>query len=188
MPPRAQAAARVERWVRDYPRLFGAFRDSDGRPPQHSFFYPQEEYEPEYLEALAGLCRAGFGEVEIHLHHDHDTAAGLRRKLLTFKDTLAGRHGLLARHRLTGQAMYGFIHGNWALDNSLPGGCRCGVNNELDVLRETGCYADFTLPSYPSAAQTRKFNSIYYAEGRPGRAKSHDTGVDVGRAPARSAG
>ena len=40
------------------------------------------------------MCRAGYGEVEIHLHHDHDTAEGLRLKLLEFKKTLAERHGL----------------------------------------------------------------------------------------------
>jgi hypothetical protein len=28
--------------------------------------------------------------------------------------------------------------------------------------------------------QTRKINSVYYAKGVPGRAKSHDTGIDVG--------
>jgi hypothetical protein len=177
------AARRVERWVSDYPRLFGGFCDCDGRPPRHSFFYPEEEYEPEYLDALSDLCRAGFGEVEVHLHHDRDTADGLRRKLLGFKTTLAERHGQLARDRRTGEVAYGFIHGNWALDNSRPDGCYCGVENELDVLRETGCYADFTLPSAPSPTQTRKINSVYYAVGRPGRRKSHDTGVDVGRGP-----
>jgi hypothetical protein len=186
--PPEVARRRVDRWVNDYPRLFGAFQDSDGRAPRHSFFYPQEEYEPEYLAALAELCRAGFGEVEVHLHHDRDTADGLRAKLLGFKKTLSERHGLLARDPRTGEVVYGFIHGNWALDNSLPGGCRCGVNNELDVLRETGCYADFTLPSAPSPAQTAKINSIYYAQGRPGRCKSHNTGIDVGRGPAPERG
>jgi hypothetical protein len=175
------ARSRVERWVQDYPRLFGQLRDSDGRPPRHTFFYPLEEYEPEYLDALAELCVAGYGEVEVHLHHDHDTAEGLRAKLLAFKELLAERHGLLCRHRDTGALAYGFIHGNWALDNSRPDGRWCGVNNELDVLRETGCYADFTLPSAPSPAQTRKINSIYYAVDDPLRPKSHDTGVDAGR-------
>lgn len=182
-PPKV-AEGRVERWVRDYPRLFGDFRDSDGRPPRHTFFYPAEEYEPEYLDALAGLCRAGFGEVEVHLHHDNDTAEGLREKLLSFKQVLGDRHGLLARDRATGEVAYGFIHGNWALDNSRPDGRWCGVNNELDVLRETGCYADFTLPSAPSPTQTRKINSIYYAVDDPHKPKSHDTGVDVGSGPA----
>ncbi len=122
--------------------------------------------------------------MEIHLHHDGDTADNLRQTLLSFKKLLHERHGLLSRHRLTGELLYGFIHGNWALDNSQPNGRFCGVNNELDVLRETGCYADFTLPSAPSAAQTRKINSIYYAIDDPCQPKSHDTGIDVGTGPA----
>jgi hypothetical protein len=175
---------RVERWVTEYPRLFGDLHDSDGRPPRHTFFSPQEEYVAEHLDALAELCRAGFGEVEVHLHHDHDTAENLHARLEDFKHTLAQRHGLLCRRRATGELAYGFIHGNWALDNSLPDGRWCGVNNELDVLRETGCYADFTLPAYPSPAQTRTINSIYYAIDDPARPKSHDTGVPAGRGPA----
>jgi hypothetical protein len=171
--------ARVQRWLRDYPRQLARFRDSDGRPPQHTFFYPAEEYEPEYLDALAELCAAGLGEVEVHLHHDNDTAEGLYRTLTDFKEVLAGRHGLLARRR-NGELAYGFVHGNWALCNSRPDGRYCGVNDELDVLRRTGCYADFTLPSAPSATQTRKINSIYYAVTRPGRSCSHDGGLDVG--------
>src|SRR6202043_585670 len=87
------------------------------------------------------------------------------------------------RHRRTGEVAYGFVHGNWALDNSRPDGRWCGVNNELDILRQTGCYADFTLPSYPSPTQTRKINSIYYATDDPARPKSHDRGINVGSAP-----
>jgi hypothetical protein len=178
------AQARVRHWVREYPRRFGHFRDSDGRTPRHTFFYPIEEYEPELLRPLARLCAAGFGEVEVHLHHDHDTDEGLRDKLLGFKDILAERHGLLCRDRDTGELAYGFIHGNWALDNSRPDGRWCGVNNELDILRETGCYADFTLPSAPSPTQTRKINSLYYAVDDPHRPRSHDWGTDVGAGPA----
>src|SRR5258708_24014905 len=110
---------RVRRWVEDYPRQFGRFRDADGRPPRHTFFYPVEEYEPEYLDALAGLCRAGFGEVEIHLHHEGDAPENLRATLTAFKEMLAGRHGLLSR-RGTGELAYGFIHANGALSNARP--------------------------------------------------------------------
>ena len=69
------------------------------------------------------------------------------------------------------------------MDNSRPDGRWCGVNNELDVLRETGCYADFTFPSAPSPTQPRKINSIYYAVDDPGCPRSHDRGIDVGRSP-----
>jgi hypothetical protein len=179
--PPARAAARVRRWVEEYPKQFAEFHDSDGRPPRHTFFYPAEEYEPEYLDALANLCGQGFGEVEIHLHHDNDSPDKLRKTLIEFRQLLAERHGLLARDRGSGEVKYAFIHGNWALDNSRRDGRYCGVNNELDILRETGCYADMTLPSSPHESQTCKINSIYYAVGRPGRSKSHNRGVDVGR-------
>jgi hypothetical protein len=179
-PPPELAAARVQRWTRHYTQQLGRFRDSDGRPPRHTFFYPLEEYEADYLDALATFCRAGLGEVEIHLHHDHDTAEALRAKLEQFKDLLWQRHGLLGRDRLTGALAYGFVHGNWALNNSRPDGRWCGVNNETEILRATGCYADFTLPSAPSPTQTRKINSIYYAQSDPHRPKGHDWGVDVG--------
>ncbi len=186
--PRELARARVERWLTEYPRQFSRFRDSDGRPPRHTFFFPAEEYEPEHVAMLARLCRLGFGEVEVHLHHDRDTAEGLRHTLRAFKAELAGRHGLLARRRGSQDLAYGFIHGNWALCNSRPDGRWCGVNDELAVLRATGCYADFTLPSAPSPTQTPKVNSIYYACDVPGRPRSHDTGVDVGAGPAPADG
>lgn len=179
LPPHVPPA-RVRRWVEDYPTNLGSFSDSDGSPPRHTFFYPIEEYEPGLLDSLTTLCRQGYGEVEIHLHHQDDTAETLRTKLLTFKTLLAERHGLLARRRGTGEVMYGFVHGNWALANSRPDGRWCGVSNELEVLHETGCYADFTLPSAPDPTQTRKINSIYYARGDPRRPKSHDRGVDAG--------
>ena len=179
------AMERVNRWVEAYPRLFKDFRDSDGRAPRHTFFYPLEQYDPIEVETLAELCQRGFGEVEVHLHHDGDTAETLRRRLLAHKELLARQHGLLSRHRQTGEIAYGFVHGNWALDNSRPDGRWCGVDNELDVLRETGCYADFTLPSAPDPTQTRQINSIYYAPDDPQRPKSHDRGIAVGAGPAR---
>jgi hypothetical protein len=177
------ARARVKRWAREYPRQFGRFRDSDGRPPRYSFFFPIEEYEPEYLDSLAELCRAGYGEVEVHLHHQDDTAENLREKLTAFRDLLVHRHGLLARDRHTGETAYGFIHGNWALCNSRPDGSWCGVNEELNVLRETGCYADFTFPSAPDPTQPSRTNSLYYATNRPGERRSHDHGPPVSQRP-----
>ena len=170
--------ARVERWVRDYPTLAQRHRDADGRHPRYTFFYPAEAYQPDVLERLAGLCRQGFGEVELHLHHDGDTSKTLHEKLDRAKADFT-RHGLLAREPDTGRVRYGFVHGNWALDNARPDGKWCGVNDELRVLHYTGCYADFTMPSAPSETQTAKINSIYYASDDPARPKSHNTGRDV---------
>jgi hypothetical protein len=184
-PARAVAAERAERWKREYPPLAREFTDSLGRHPQHSFFCPQDEYEPQHVEAAAEVCRQGLGDVEVHLHHDRDTADGLREKLLSFTETLHHRHGLLTKDA-DGRIRYAFIHGNWALDNSRPDGRWCGVNNELSILMETGCYADLTMPSAPSQCQTTTLNSIYYASDDPLLPNSHDRGTPIcvgGRQP-----
>lgn len=173
------ANARVAAWRKRYPEVCAGHRDADGRPPVHSFFFPEEEYRPEYLDPLVELCRQGLGEIEVHLHHDDDTEAGLREKLRRFTRCLVDDHDALPVDAATGQPQWAFIHGNWALDNSRPDGRWCGVNNELIVLREEGCYADFTLPSAPSECQTTTINSIYYATDDPCHPKSHDSGVRV---------
>ena len=103
---------RVARWLLEYPESVAGIHDSAGRPPQHTFFYPEEEYEPEYLDQLAKLCQAGYGNVEVHLHHDGDTSAALCEKLERYIDHLHHRHGLLHRPA-KGRITYGFIHGNW---------------------------------------------------------------------------
>jgi hypothetical protein len=61
---------------------------------------------------------------------------------------------------LSSRIAYGFVHGNWALCNSRPDGDWCGVNEELTVLAQTGCYADFTFPSAPSPTQPRMVNAV----------------------------
>jgi hypothetical protein len=124
---------RVARWREEYPKLCDGHRDADGHAPIHSFFYPEEEYRPEHLDAIVDLCRLGLGEIEIHLHHHNDTEAGLREKLRRFTELLATRHDALPRDATTGQPRWAFIHGNWALDNCHPSGNDCGVNNELII-------------------------------------------------------
>ena len=167
---------RVARWAGEYPALASQFVDADGRHPQHTFFYPIEEYRPDLLEPLAALCEQGFGEVEVHLHHDQDTAAHLREELTAFTRRLHDQHGLLSTDA-SGALRYGFIHGNWALSNSLPDGRWCGVDDELSVLRDTGCYADLTMPAAPSPAQVRTVNQIYYAVGAARGPRAHDHGA-----------
>ena len=190
-PFRGQADATVAQqivrdWLASYPGAVDAFRDADGRPPRHTFFYPQEEYDAVILDDLARFCRNGYGEVEIHLHHRHDTPEGLREKLVTFRDLLHERHGLLGVESRESKVespksspRYAFIHGNWALCNSRPDGDWCGVNEELGILADTGCYADLTFPSAPSPTQPRMVNAIYYASDIPGRPRSADRGVRV---------
>ena len=178
-PDYATEVERVQRWIDDYPRIADRHRDADGRPPQHCFFYPEEEYREEHLARLADLCARGYGEIEVHLHHENDTEENFRATLDRFVARLHDKHGAFSRDPVTGKLAWAFIHGNWALCNALPGGEDCGVNGELPILRELGCYCDMTLPAAPSPAQTRTINSIYYAKDKPGQPRSHDWGVPV---------
>ncbi len=170
-----QAGELTQSWIDDYRRRFAGFADADGRPPRHTFFFPGDAYDPGCVDHLAGLCRDGMAEVEIHLHHRHDTTETLADKLVTFRDVLRTRHGLLGTDR-HGHVRYGFVHGNWALCNARPDGDWCGVSQELGVLTKTGCYADFTFPSAPSPTQPRMVNAIYYARDRANGPRGADCG------------
>jgi len=128
------------------------------------------------FERLMEMCAAGWGEMELHLHHRDDTSDGVRQKFREAVRTFRS-YGALSQWP-DGRPAFGFIHGNWALDNSIHyhGRNYCGVNNEIDILREEGCYADFTFPAWRHMAQPRQFNSIYYASDNPERPKSYDRG------------
>lgn len=172
------AREKVALWTAKYPALASRHVDSFGSHPKHTFFYPIEEYDPVILDQLANLVRRGLAGVEVHYHHNNDTAEKLKNALVSFSHILRKRHGLLRADGDTDPA-YCFIHGNWALDNSRPDGQWCGVDNELSVLVATGCRADLTMPSAPSDTQTRKINSIYAARGIEGQRKSHNEGRNI---------
>lgn len=155
--------------------------DADGTRFRHTNFYPGEQYHKEILDQMAEMQAEGLGEVEVHLHHGverPDTAEGLRSALVEFRDTLAERHRCLSRLDGEGAPMYAFVHGNLALANSC-GGRFCGVDNEMEILRETGCYADMTLPSAPEQSQVAMINQIYECGGPLDEAVPHRTGRRV---------
>ncbi len=185
--PLEEQERRLERWCRDYPHLANEWRDSDGRPFQHTYFYPAEQFHASLLDRLAEHCRAGWGEAEIHLHHGieaPDNAENTRRVLSSFRDELEKR-GCVSYWDGTGTARYAFVHGNFALANS-AGGRACGVDSEMKVLAETGCYADFTLPTgLFNWAQTAKINSLYECGLPLDQRAPHRVGRDlkVGRTP-----
>jgi hypothetical protein len=165
---------RVAAWHETYPAIAAPYRDADGRPPRHSFFFPGEEYAPGYLDRLAELCRAGLGEVELHLHHDGDTAANLRATIADYLVKLGG-HGHLSRDP-DGRRRFAFIHGNWCLANARRDGRWCGVDSEVALLFEEGCYADFTFPSAPDESQPAQVNQIYWPTGDLARRRAYRGG------------
>jgi len=172
------AQARVALWQDRWPAIaLAAPLDSTGQPPCFTFFYPQEEYNRGIVNSLAEIARSGLADVEVHIHHDRDTAAAFTEKISAYCARLHHDHGLLHRHN--DRLVFGFIHGNWALDNPHPGGIACGITGELQLLRKLGCYADFTMPSVPSSTQSRIVNQIYWTTGDPTRPRGYDSGIEA---------
>lgn len=140
-----------------------AVSDTDGTKFRHTNFYPAEQYDRRIIDRLAQMQAEGLGETEIHLHHGiekPDTADNLRKTLTEFRDCLAQEHNLLSRFAGESQPKFAFVHGNLALANS-AGGRFCGVDEEMRILQETGCYLDLTLPSAPDQSQVPMLNQIY---------------------------
>lgn len=172
-----QARHLVAEWIKKYKDVSSKHTDSNGNHPKHTYFYPEEEYDEWILNEISKICHDDLGDVEIHLHHDDDTAENLKKTLTSFKQLLFDKHNLLRKDE-NNNIVYGFIHGNWALDNSRPDGKWCGIDNEIDILIETGCAYDMTMPSAPSDTQTSTINSIYLA-AEDGKCKSHDKGESL---------
>jgi hypothetical protein len=182
--PYGEQERRLEFWCCEYPKVADIWRDSDGRPFVHTYFYPAEQYDKGLIDRLAEHCHAGWGEIEVHLHHGieaADTADNTQRHLLEFRDTLASLHGCLSYLDGTGSPRYAFVHGNFALANSAAGRF-CGVDSEMEVLSETGCYADLTLPTATfHPAQIRKINSLYECAQPLAKRAAHRRGRDLRR-------
>jgi hypothetical protein len=113
-------------------------------------------------------------QVEFHLHHDGDTAHSLAPRIKEHLDTFA-QHGHISR-RNDGGYEWAFIHGNWSLANGRPDGKWCGVDDELVMLHELGCYVDLTFPSAPDPCQPDKVNQIYWPIGDLTKRRSYEQG------------
>lgn len=180
------ALDRVANWRDRWPRIADdAPRDSAGQRPQYSFFYPQEDYRRDLLEGIAEIVRLGVGDVEVHIHHDEaqlqldsERRDSFAAKITEFCRRLSDDHGLL--HQQDGRTVFGFIHGNWALDNSRPDGKCCGLKGEIALLRDLGCYADFTMPTLPEPPQGRVVNQVYWCTNNPDNSpRSFDRGIEA---------
>lgn len=177
----------LEHWCKLARTTGNAVRDHDGTRFRHTNFFPAEQYERRRIEMLSALQAEGFGEVEVHLHHGvekADTAENTRRVLEEFRDVLAEEHKCLSREGPGSPPRYAFVHGNWALANS-AGGRFCGVDSEMQILADTGCYADFTLPSAPDRSQVPRINAIYQCGHPLTEARPHRSGprLKVGDRP-----
>ena len=151
---------RLNAWTIDYPDMAKKHRDSDGQPPKHSFFYALDLMHEHELAAMKPVIDAGYGEFELHWHHDHETEKSFIEKLDNAMDTFH-KYDYMLPYKADQKACFSFIHGNWSLANS-RGSHFCGVDNEVEILKKQGCYGDFTYPALFSEAQPPMINNIYY--------------------------
>ena len=167
-------------WCDRYRDSLARVRDDYDNPFRYTWFYPYDHANSDVVLQLNELVYDGLGEIEFHWHHGRDDN-------LTFPAKLAGgvewftSHGCMLPIDGRLSPRFGFVHGNWALDNSTGKIKHCGVTRELDILADHGCYGDFTMANL-SAAQPATINTLYYAIDTDD-SKSYDTGVPaaVGR-------
>jgi hypothetical protein len=171
------AVESVRSWCAAYEAMAARHIDSDGRPPQHTWFYRYDYPHPGCVQALSESAFRGFGEVEFHLHHGHDTHESM---LVRLREGVRwfNRFGAMLTAEEHPRSAFGYVAGNSALDNGAGEDGLSGCDTEIRALREAGCYADFTFSSLGSPAQPRMTNAVYYAS-EDGGPKSYDTGVPV---------
>ena len=163
----ASGAGPVLEWAQRYAAFANRHRDWDGRPLRHSWFQANTNQSdtPEAMRALTEpilrLCYDGYGEIGIHIHHgeqgtQEENYARFVSQTRAFIEALH-RYGIAVTAEERPRTAFGFVHGMWALDNSrdlgglgtgIPNPQHCGVNRELQALRELGCFADFTFPAW----------------------------------------
>jgi len=173
-----KAKMRVKVWEEKYPEMADKFLDADNQKPRHSWFYPPH-HDLKFLKTLVELCKRGYGEIEMHLHHNHmfpfpDTAETLKSKILKCVEDYS-EYGIFCLPG--GGRKFAFIHGDWSLANA-RGKDYCGINNEIDILKDCGCYADFTFPSL-GVSQPALINRVYYGLNYSGGPKSYNWGEEV---------
>lgn len=163
-------------WLKAYKNNVDGIYDDYGNPVQYTWFYPYDHLNSQVVLNLNALVFDGLGEVEFHWHHGPHTNESFAQDIETALSWF-NSHGTMLPVGDDSKPQFGFVHGNWALDNSsLPK--YCGVNRELDILQRFGCYADFTFTTFGTKAQPSKINSIYYAVDTD-QPKSYNSGADA---------
>jgi hypothetical protein len=117
----------------------------------HTWFYAADYRNLGCALTLSDSGFRGFGEVEFHLHHGPDTQETFSAKLHAGLDWF-NQTGAMLTAEPRPRRRFGYIAGNWALDNGTGDDAASGSNTELIALRRAGCYADFTFPALGSRA------------------------------------
>lgn len=156
------AEHRVVTWQKEYTLCAQKHSDSHGNHPVHTFFYSEEDYNPHFTDELSKMVRDKIADVELMIPHQNETIPNIKRKIEEFRDVLFHHHGLLRKNN-SGKIVYGFIHEYRAKKNNDKSNWFTNTSKRLSLLKETGCYADYSFPSDTNTIVPPVLNSIYFA-------------------------
>lgn len=174
------AEHRVVTWQKEFTHHARKHSDCRGHHPVHTFFYSEEDYNPHFTDELSKLVREKIADVELLISYPNNIRPDFRRRIEEFRDVLFHHHGLLRKNG-SGKIIYGFVHGYSALNKSQNDGEFTGTTNGIPVLKETGCYADYTYPSPGDVTQPPFINSIYFFCDQPGTSRPHESGYPASK-------
>ena len=164
-----------EAWLKKFRKIADKHFDSYSNHFRYTWFYPYDHHNEEVLISLCKMAFDGFGEVELHWHlpptKNETYPAMLGEAIQWFQ-----QYGALISSQPPHRTHFAYVAGNWSLDNCDG---RSGINNQLDTLFRSGCYADFTFSTIHTQCQPKKINSLYYVSDDPKNSKSYDDGVDA---------
>ncbi|MDO5576655.1 MAG: hypothetical protein Q4F84_06205, partial [Fibrobacter sp.] len=118
--------------------------------------------------------RDKIADVELMIPHQNETLPNIKRKIEEFRDVLFHHHGLLRKNN-SGKIIYGFIHEYQTKKNSDKSDWFTNTNKRLLLLKDTGCYADYSFPSDTNIIVPPLINSIYFANVNTNKSRQNQT-------------
>ena len=170
-----------KKWCDSFRELSNSYRDDYGNRFRYTWFYPYDHHNDGIMRELSLMAYEGYGEVEMHWHLT--SALGLTPA--DYPDALAEaiawyqQFGAMITAGDNPRTAFGYVAGSWDLDGARPGPKSHGLTNQISVLFNEGCYADFTYSTIGTSAQPAKVNALFYVTDDPREPKSHNDGDDV---------
>lgn len=171
-----KGSRKSKEWCKAYRNNISGLFDDFGNPFQYTWFYPYDHLNSQVVMNLNELVYTGLGEVEFHWHIANQTNESFKVEIAKATKWF-NSYGVMIANGENSKPQFGFVHGNWALDSGDGNPNHCGVTRQLDLLKEAGCYADFTFSTLSTTAQPKKINSIYYSVDTD-ESKSYNSGKD----------
>lgn len=144
---REEGCRRMVSWERRMAEIASRYRDSDGNPPQHTWFVPIAMKDTDCLFRISKMCFDGFGEIGIYIPPETNHEA-FHNKLKDSLQSISQFGGCVIHDKDKGRRNSFGVIGD---EN----------NSTIPFLPAEGCYADFTGPPI-EGIHGSYFSQIYH--------------------------